>query len=53
MSANDKTIAAKAGTYTVQSGDTLSRIAKKNGVSVVALKKANGLQDGMLQSARR
>ena len=32
-----------------QSGDTLSKIAKKNGVSVVALKKANGLNDGLLK----
>jgi murein DD-endopeptidase MepM/ murein hydrolase activator NlpD len=40
---------AKAGTYTVQSGDTLSRIAKTQGVSVSALKSANGLQDGLLQ----
>lgn len=42
--------AAKSdGTYTVQSGDTLSRIAKKQGVSVAALKSANGLSDGLLK----
>jgi murein DD-endopeptidase MepM/ murein hydrolase activator NlpD len=41
--------AAASGTYTVASGDTLSKIAKKNGVSVVALKKANGLNDGLLR----
>ena len=50
--AADKIAAAKAtapaGSYTVQSGDTLSKIAKKNGVSVVSLKKANGLNDGLL-----
>ena len=45
----DKVVAPKGGSYTVASGDTLSRIAKKNGVSVVALKKANGLNDGLLK----
>ncbi len=39
----------RRGSYTVASGDTLSKIAKKNGVSVVALKKANGLNDGLLK----
>jgi murein DD-endopeptidase MepM/ murein hydrolase activator NlpD len=38
-----------SGTYTVQAGDTLSKIARKNGVSVVALKQANGLGDGLLK----
>ncbi|MFA6156414.1 peptidoglycan DD-metalloendopeptidase family protein [Mesorhizobium sp.] len=38
-----------AGTYTVQSGDTLSSIARKTGVGPVALKQANGLQDGLLK----
>ena len=38
-----------AGTYTVQSGDTLSSIARKTGVGVVALKQANGMQDGLLK----
>ena len=47
--AKDKAVATKAGSYTVASGDTLSRIAKKNGVSVVALKEANGLNDGRLK----
>jgi murein DD-endopeptidase MepM/ murein hydrolase activator NlpD len=45
----DKVAKATAGTYTVAAGDTLSKIAKKNGVSVVALKKANGLNDGLLK----
>ncbi len=40
------TAAATNGTYTVQSGDTLTGIAKKTGVSVAALKEANGLKDG-------
>jgi murein DD-endopeptidase MepM/ murein hydrolase activator NlpD len=35
--------------YTVTEGDTLSRIAKKSGVSVVALKQANGMRDGLLR----
>lgn len=50
------TAAAKAddsakpvATYTVASGDTLSKIAKKTGVSVPALKSANGLGDGLLR----
>ncbi|MER9331651.1 peptidoglycan DD-metalloendopeptidase family protein [Mesorhizobium sp. M0488] len=38
-----------AGTYTVQSGDSLSSIARKTGVGVVALKQANGMQDGLLK----
>lgn len=40
---------AAAGAYTVRQGDTLSAIARKSGVSVVALKQANGLQDGILR----
>ncbi|MBZ9677224.1 peptidoglycan DD-metalloendopeptidase family protein [Mesorhizobium sp. ES1-1] len=40
---------SSAGTYTVQSGDTLSSIARKTGVGPVALKQANGLQDGVLK----
>lgn len=31
------------GTYTVQSGDTLTRIASRTGISIDALKSANGL----------
>ncbi|WP_027146804.1 peptidoglycan DD-metalloendopeptidase family protein [Mesorhizobium sp. WSM3626] len=38
-----------AGTYTVQSGDTMSSIARKTGVGVVALKQANGMKDGLLK----
>jgi murein DD-endopeptidase MepM/ murein hydrolase activator NlpD len=38
-----------AGAYTVQDGDTLTRVAKKTGVSVAALKAANGMQDGVLR----
>jgi len=41
--------AAKGGAYTVQDGDTLTRIARKTGVSVAALKSANGMQDGALR----
>ncbi|SJM34077.1 LysM peptidoglycan-binding domain-containing M23 family metallopeptidase [Mesorhizobium delmotii] len=41
--------AGAGGTYTVQQGDTLSAIARKIGVGVVALKQANGLQDGLLK----
>ncbi|MBZ9997902.1 peptidoglycan DD-metalloendopeptidase family protein [Mesorhizobium sp. BH1-1-4] len=38
-----------AGTYTVQSGDTMSSVARKTGVGVVALKQANGMKDGILK----
>lgn len=40
---------AAAGAYTVQDGDTLTRVAKKTGVSVAALKAANGMEDGVLR----
>ena len=40
---------AKAGTYTVQPGDTLSAISRKTGASVAALKQANGMQDGLVR----
>ncbi|QPC92580.1 LysM peptidoglycan-binding domain-containing M23 family metallopeptidase [Mesorhizobium sp. INR15] len=40
---------AAAGTYTVQSGDTLSSIARKTGVGAVAIKQANGMKDGILK----
>jgi murein DD-endopeptidase MepM/ murein hydrolase activator NlpD len=45
----EKVAKAAAGTYTVQAGDTLSRIARNNGVNVVSLKQANGLNDGLLK----
>lgn len=38
-----------AGTYKVQEGDTLSRIARNTGVGVTALKEANGLSDGLIR----
>lgn len=40
---------AAPGTYKVQEGDTLSRIARRHGVSTVALKAANGLEDGVIR----
>lgn len=36
-------IAATAGSYTVQSGDTLSAISRRTGVSIAALRQANGI----------
>ena len=39
---------ATGDAYTVADGDTLSKISRKTGVSVAALKKANGLSDGVL-----
>lgn len=44
-----KAKAAAPGTYTVQSGDTLSAISRKTGVSTAALKQANGMSDGALR----
>lgn len=41
--------AAGAGGYTVQEGDTLSKIAKTLGVSTVALRQANALDDGPIR----
>lgn len=41
--------AAGRGTYTVQSGDTLSAIARKTGVPVTEIKTANGMKDGYLR----
>ena len=41
--------AGAAGTYKVQEGDTLSRIARNTGVGVTALKEANGLSDGLIR----
>ncbi|TGQ69308.1 LysM peptidoglycan-binding domain-containing protein [Mesorhizobium sp. M00.F.Ca.ET.186.01.1.1] len=40
---------AGTGTYTVQSGDTLSSVARKTGVGVAAIKQANGMKDGILK----
>lgn len=40
---------AGSGSYKVESGDTLTGIARKNGVSVAALKKANGIEDGNIR----
>jgi murein DD-endopeptidase MepM/ murein hydrolase activator NlpD len=51
-----KEVAAKSGqsvtaggAYKVQEGDTLSRISRKTGVSIAALKQANNLQDGAIR----
>jgi LysM repeat protein len=40
---------SRASDYTVVSGDTLSKIAKKNSVSVDDLRKWNGLHSDMLK----
>ena len=44
-----KIAAAQPGTYTVQQGDSLSSISRKTGISVTALKQANGMQDGLIR----
>ncbi len=41
--------AAAAGTYKVQEGDSLARIARNTGTSVNAIKEANGLSDGLIR----
>lgn len=38
-------VAAAAGTYTLQAGDTLGAVARDHGVSVSALARANGIAD--------
>lgn len=40
--------APKASTYTVKKGDTLGAIARRNGTSVKALKRANGLKSDLI-----
>ena len=40
--------APKARTYTVKNGDTLGAIARRNGTSVKALKRANGLKSDLI-----
>ncbi len=48
--ANSNAQAASApGTYRVQEGDTLTRIARNHGVTTTALKQANGLNDGIVR----
>lgn len=42
-----------AGTYTVQQGDTLSRISRNTGVGVAALKDANGISDGVIRVGQK
>lgn len=45
----DEQKAGAAGSYTVVAGDSLSKIARKTGVSVAALKQANALGDTPLR----
>jgi Membrane proteins related to metalloendopeptidases len=44
---------AASGTYAVQSGDTLTKIARKHGVSVDALKSANNLSGASLRIGQK
>jgi murein DD-endopeptidase MepM/ murein hydrolase activator NlpD len=45
--------ASADGAYTVAEGDTLHKIARKTGVSVTALKEANGLKDGNIRIGQK
>ncbi len=45
--------AKRAGVYSVQSGDSLSRIASRSGVSVDSLKRANGLTDSKIRIGQK
>ncbi len=49
VTANQGASTATSGTYTVQEGDTLTRISRKTGVSAAALQSANGLNDGVVR----
>lgn len=51
LAASNPQVGAQAagGAYKVVAGDTLNAIARKNGVSVTALKQANGLSDGLIR----
>lgn len=44
---------ATNGVYRVRSGDTLSEIAKANGVSVAQIKKLNGLESDLIRVGQR
>jgi len=45
--------AAVRGTHVVRAGETLSTIAKRHGVSVTALKRANGLSTSRIRTGQR
>lgn len=47
--AGERKAADSGGTYTVVAGDSLSKISRKTGVGITALKEANGLGDGTLR----
>ena len=49
VTANQGASTATSGTYTVQEGDTLTRISRKTGVSAAALQSANRLNDGVVR----
>lgn len=42
-------VAKSGGAYTVKKGDTLGKIARNHGVSVAALREANGLKNDMIR----
>lgn len=47
-----KTASAKATTHTIKSGENLGKIAKKYGVSVDAIKKANGMKNDNIRAGK-
>ncbi|ATN34172.1 peptidoglycan-binding protein [Rhizobium sp. ACO-34A] len=50
---SDTGAGAGPGPYVVKPGDSLNKIAKANGVSVDALKKANGITDGNIRIGQK
>lgn len=50
--AKKQTAAKKATTHTIKSGENLGRIAKKYGVTVDAIKKANGMKSDAIRAGK-
>lgn len=50
---NSSASVPKYTTYTVKSGDTLGKIAKKHNTTVAAIKKANGLRSDMIRPGQK
>lgn len=51
-SGKSKSTASRSSSYTIKSGDTLSRIAARNGTTVAKLKAANGLRSDSIRTGK-